>query len=74
MIILETNRYKLEYNCVARAIGWWIQILEMPGERLVKSFYNKLFQLNHLKSNKMKYKWASQIEHIVGNIGLSMYS
>lgn len=43
---------------------WWIKILE-THERLVKSYYNELIQLNKLKLEKIKDIWASKIKHIL---------
>lgn len=68
MIYGETGRYPLEINAKIRMLNFWSRLL-INDDKLSGKLYKLMIKLH--KENMYPFKWASFIQSIFDNLGLS---
>ena len=64
-VLGECGRNHLSILCNIKAIKFWIKLLSLPDENLIKSCYNVLY----VQCERGKKNWASRIKQLLSQFG-----
>ena len=68
-VYMDTGRFPLHLRQQVRLIKYWLHILELPSEHVLKSSYNTLLEMHHAGQTN----WCSTVANTLAKCNLSHY-
>jgi len=69
IIRCESARVVIKYLVFCNLIKFWLRILELENNRIMKICYTRLLQLHSPGLKDSKYNWATLLRHQLEDVG-----